>query len=809
MKIKRIVIENFRGIHEKREFYIGEGKFVLLSAANGWGKTTILDAIEWCLTGSIGRLNESLMTRATNGDERKKNIDGILKNKYAGNQDYVIVELQIIDKAEIHTIIRKQQKDTLLPDGKSTVIVDGIANKNGDWLSNNINNSFYNYHFCDIQKTIGIQNKKRENLSSLFEDFIRDFSKEKKVADNMELFVSDIKKIISETEAKRDKLLITITNNNEKLQELQKDLTNKEYPHVLSYGSEKIEIKSLNIEELEEQKNKIAGCAYSEINKLLDCLQKNNKNIDILNKLELVNAFNTDNKETILQANKYGLLADEGEMVLVEQAGIIKSKKEIKIDRDNILNLGEQIANYRQGIFSRALWEDAKENIIRLKAEIAGLNDDIKNITEGNDLLKQLSKMVEGKEILLQYRDKQVHDGKIVLCPVCGSNTFNNLPSEKILQQAESYIIANNGIVLEKTRELSNKENELGNLYTQLIEKAQLALNVSIDDDIHRMAIMKDLDKKIYNYREWIDRLKDYYKIDNTEVWGNQQFIENKINDIGTQVMSNEDVTKFSDDIKDLLSLVNYNSDSHDDYNSIKVKIKPYILDDYIDTSKNVLVDKMVILSQMLNSDKYKKVNADLEAERKECNEAEEKIKSLNNLKELAINKQNDIRTTITNLEIDEYKNVGPTLFELYSKLSLVKNIKEINIRRDEEESQKSCIIMEDEKKNSIVNVLSNGQLSVFMLACFFSIIMTRKDKEPFKVYFLDDLSSFMDDVNMLAFLDMIKYQLEESDDSIEQLFFATCDEKICKLVKYKLNGASIIYDEIDEQRFIDSKISG
>lgn len=60
----------------------------------------------------------------------------------------------------------------------------------------------------------------------------------------------------------------------------------------------------------------------------------------------------------------------------------------------------------------------------------------------------------------------------------------------------------------------------------------------------------------------------------------------------------------------------------------------------------------------------------------------------------------------------------------------------------------------------SIVNVLSNGQISIFLLAYFFAGISVRNDHEKMKVYFIDDLTACMDDVNMLAFMDLLKHQM-------------------------------------------------
>ena len=72
MIIQKIEIVNFRGFHEIK-INFEDKPVVLLVAANGIGKTTIIDAIEWCLTGDIKRLRDAFDSRSTNQDERKIN----------------------------------------------------------------------------------------------------------------------------------------------------------------------------------------------------------------------------------------------------------------------------------------------------------------------------------------------------------------------------------------------------------------------------------------------------------------------------------------------------------------------------------------------------------------------------------------------------------------------------------------------------------------------------------------------------------------------------------------------------------------
>ena len=100
------------------------------------------------------------------------------------------------------------------------------------------------------------------------------------------------------------------------------------------------------------------------------------------------------------------------------------------------------------------------------------------------------------------------------------------------------------------------------------------------------------------------------------------------------------------------------------------------------------------------------------------------------------------------------------------------------------------------------MNILSNGQLSVFILAYFFAGIVSRGNKENFKIYFIDDLTACMDDVNMLSFLDLLKYLLKDKEGPIDQLFFVTCDDRIERLLCYKMEGCDIPYIKLSEKNF-------
>lgn len=59
MKIKRLIIENFRVFNGIYNFDFSDKKMVLFCGPNGNGKTSIFDSIQWCLTGKIPRFYSS------------------------------------------------------------------------------------------------------------------------------------------------------------------------------------------------------------------------------------------------------------------------------------------------------------------------------------------------------------------------------------------------------------------------------------------------------------------------------------------------------------------------------------------------------------------------------------------------------------------------------------------------------------------------------------------------------------------------------------------------------------------------------
>ena len=103
MRIKKIYLKNFKGIKEKRILDF-ESKSALLVGPNGFGKTTIYDVFELCLTGRIHRTEVNNGVTIDNKDYEKP----FFQNKKGED---VIVKMWLENENEDLIIVRYLSKD--------------------------------------------------------------------------------------------------------------------------------------------------------------------------------------------------------------------------------------------------------------------------------------------------------------------------------------------------------------------------------------------------------------------------------------------------------------------------------------------------------------------------------------------------------------------------------------------------------------------------------------------------------------------------------------------------------------------------
>lgn len=790
MIIRKIKMENFRGFCNKTIDF-QDKSVVLLSAANGIGKTTTIDAIEWCLTGDIGRLKIAFDTRSTNDTDRKMNTDGILKNRYAGVRANVKVTIWLFDGEDETILCRVQTKDELNPK-LSKVTINGNEEAAKAFIQEYVGESFYNFHFCDVQKSFNVQSTKRKELNTFFGEFITNYDEQRQIAENLDIFAEDVDRYIEDKKKQKVQQAV-LENYEEQLIKARESAKLVSYPETIFYPSEKTEITTLNKEELTAQKKAVQNCGYQVAKEALYKLVEN----EVLKRQQsiiknIINYWETKG-ESIRCAVEFGLSKNIDAIITRETK--LRELKSLSLSRDTILQDGESVVVLENDDFTQSDFDEDKKVIKKKEKNVKNLSAEIELLSKNNKMLKLLSALSTKKQAVIEYRDAIFKEKNgIVRCPVCGSESFATMEEDLILKEADDYIRQNGETIKIKEVEIDSLQIDIDNLYQKIISRAKNVVEKEqekLTTEIGKLKVLKD---EMQPYFGEVEKLQIIRKEINVEEVTAEKMEELLVTIEGALIEDSKEM-ELRNIYQHILTVLGYKFDNetvHQTYAKVENLTSGH--DEVSNFSCDMFISKLNSIDSILSNQTLSDLKKKLEEAGKKNKCIDEEIEGLQKLKAIASQRAKDIRDIVDELSKDEYKKVGPALSKFYNKLARFNSVDGINIVQKNE-----GISLVDAKGKNIVNVLSNGQISVFMLAHFFAGISVRNEREKLKVYFIDDLTACMDDVNMLAFMDLLKYQMS-SKATMEQLFFITCDERISKLLKYKLNGRGIELCELLEK---------
>ena len=795
MIIRKIRMVNFRGFREKT-INFHDKPVVLLSAANGIGKTTTIDAIEWCLTGEIGRLKVAFKTRSTNDGDRRMNAAGILKNRDADKKSQVKVELSLFDGEKEIVLCREQQKDVLDPDA-STVTIDKSKVKADAFIQEyigdrNSRKSFYNYHFCDIQKSFKVQSTKREDLKEFFEEFIKNYDAQKQIAVNLDIFAEDVGRRIEDVENLKTPQE-TIKLKEEQLAKAREGAKQIPYPATVFYPDEKTDIAALNQEELIAQQKAVRNCGFMVAKEVLDKLAANEaQKVHLSVVREIVSCWETMG-ESIQSALRIGFPENTDVIAVREQK--LRELKNLSLSKDTILQDGVLVITLGNAGFIQPDFDANQREIAENEEKVSELSTEIDLLSKNNKMLKLLSSLStsRNKQVLIEYRNSTVAEHGTVRCPICGSESFADMDADSILKEADDYIRQNNAVVKTKTEDKASLQARIDDLYQKIIQRAKHVVEEERQKLAAEISSLKLLKNEVQPYFDAVRKLQQILPMIQPE---------NLTAERATEMLATAESALWEDsqeqaartEYQQILTVLGYQFE-RETLQQTYAKVKNLITDPHAvsDFSYDLLVSKLNAIDSILANQAFLDLKQELDKVYQRNAERDAQIKELELLKSNASQRADSILGIVEQLSKDEYEKVGPALSKFYNKLARFNAAEGIRIKLESE----GISLVDDNDKN-IVNVLSNGQISVFMLAYFFAGINARNDREKMKVYFIDDLTACMDDVNMLAFMDLLKYQMS-SKATMEQMFFITCDDRIGNLLKYKLTGRGIELCELGE----------
>tara|TARA_B100001123_G_scaffold445155_1_gene595988 strand:- start:485 stop:2560 length:2076 start_codon:yes stop_codon:yes gene_type:complete len=429
MKINRIELYNYRqfqGLHRINLESKPNKPFNVILAKNGYGKSTIYRAINWCLYGEEPRIRKS-----ASGKDYRFRMNNTTKDKmslYDEATVYVEIELEdekgektILKRVEHHQkTVEKDQNDpskTKVLNDKTEFLVSGIDSLAGGWKEED---DQYNFE-------LRVNRLLPRKISAFYffdgealDDFIEE-NKTKDVKKHLEMLtkVDDAKQALANLKNWRDKLASTAAGASP---ELQKTVDNYAKMKVRALGEkEKLEeeLRGAKLDLREKEK---------EFQQVRNQLKKEEKTREFIENLEAIeheigehqdniNDLSKDQKTSILQnfpkiifksaAEKFNTLVtkeiEEGTFppAIVENIEAISSV----IEKNSLIIGDSKYADIKwKGSFS-------KEKFI---AKINEFNDDIEKLrssdyllraTEGRAILETLNTF-DSKEAINEIREK-------------------------------------------------------------------------------------------------------------------------------------------------------------------------------------------------------------------------------------------------------------------------------------------------------------------------------------------------------------------------------------------------------------------
>lgn len=472
MKIKSITIENFRGYKNFTEEFTSDSNIILIYGKNGYGKTSLFDSIEWCLTGDIKRIEEK--------DDNKKAFKNI-NSAHEGKVQIIFQDGTIIERV-INTHNQSILKQpTSEEEVKNYLFMKGVSEEKL--------NDLFNFSYLLSQDLISdfikaINPKERYSILAKLLGLSNEYS----LLDTLDEEQKILKNIIKEKEK-------NLNNLSEKLKiysdDLKIEMINDKIDSQVIYH----ELKNLNIKEIEKVlKKEIEELSnieketlkYNSISLILkkdnEFKEREQKIIDIKNRSKILDAMylKTEIKEFNIKKIKLTLImkADLSTMQLdnFDELDLNNKKNEYL---KNIQILSNSKENFRQ------LEDIFKDNKLFLKTlvEYESQFKSFELLEKTNKNLQNARNLYEGLTTKLYNAVNDfIHNKKeINACPLCNNIIENKEEFKKLL---EKNLNINSNIELKTINDNYSSNLNLINELIQKIKENKEILNEEIKKEI-------------------------------------------------------------------------------------------------------------------------------------------------------------------------------------------------------------------------------------------------------------------------------------------------------------------------------------
>ncbi|MFR1926417.1 MAG: AAA family ATPase [Clostridium paraputrificum] len=820
--IKNINILNFRGYtgKTKYKFIDEEGNpynIILLSGPNGYGKTTLLDSIEWCLTGNVKRVINDYNDRCSvKAEKTASSSKGLIRNINATNND-VIVQIEMIYKKQDVKIYRRfngdNEIDAFEPGLTEFEIEcsDNIVNDVKEILKY-IKVDFNFNNICSYDKNIELYKKGRTDIYDFFESCYSEFYEAKKIIDNLVVFKG---KLVDEKENKVTKLE-EITEKRNSKQALLKTVNGidnvkiREYPEIKVFDGE-IHLDDSIIhnekDDIEKKLNKQLNILTDIFNKkiidnLKDVREKELWILELDQIIELGEVYK--DKEEILNKVKninFSVLNVEYKNIQLFKTNIIRNKNDDKFMKylssilSNIESEIKYIPKDKLEIINNN-YKLIKKNLEILKV----LAEEKQKYDSNSDIVRVMRYLVDNEQVYRLYGEKNDK------CPLCGKDEFDKSEISFVAKHFLGKKDKERQEIIQKIKKY-NDENKI------YIDKIKEILQSSLDEK----------EKALEELIECKESLKELYRLARRFKFDVGELDINKISNKKTEIQKKEHILAMAEAkeayVLELIKeskmpyLIRYNKEIEeyeDNDSDVKVILINNIIsqleknindvtnevinDKYREIKLETIKDKLDITKDVISFKKSNSISMEISELNKKIQVYTKEIQSINNKVEKVTELIKIISKEKTESEKRENERIAKPLNDIYKKITRNTNIKEINLKKGTARNKSTLDVIDIGGNDTpFGNIMSTGQVSTLAIAMYLSKALLNRNSS-FKLYLMDDPIQTMDDLNILSLIDLLRFQFMENEKNrfMNQLFISTCDEDLENLIYHKMSSFDI-----------------
>lgn len=763
-------MDNYK-LFEKKNIDFGLADLIVLDGPNGYGKTSVFEAIEYILTGNVkraeqcpevsGKLSYDTHFMAKDATKQLK-----ISGEFISEKDVLRIE-RIIDIKNISGVqnnpknLRSVTKTRIFFNKNN--VYDGMADDGADdiieqYLGNNLVGYYDNFYYISQEDRLKFlmtsEPKRMEQINSLFniDDEINEYKKYNGFKNRLSKKISKLQKEAKEDRKEYEKYKKEVQGN---------DTNKREYKDIFlkctrkPYWNERIvKIKD---------KNK------------LDEILLELKRVAMLSR-------NIENLEISLSNSRFNYYVND--LVLLKKLLVFNA---LQADIDNNKKKYKTV-NYLNSLPTKENSEDIDVEKVDYKTLIENLGIDVevdvflqlqkeisyarKNQTTYNKSLERLKKARENlKNSLLQWTvDGGTAIGKNV-CPYCGWEYVNQTEYESAVKEATKVLEDCNDSEIEKI------ERTLEKLQREYDEKLKVKLIEFISQNIY---MQNDL---VSNIMENIPMF--------TEEYGKFISLLQKQNiDLNGYSVQLNDENDWEIKAQDFVKMVNEDYIRHlpDDYIHIEkengfIEIVQSIFDGKIENISNISEEdenkKRLYLEEQYQLQEHEK----LEELEKNLLKKEKIVLELGEMKDKV-----DKVVTIYKDKIGGYQKeiIGEIQIPLYIYSGRVLQYYQgglgIFIKYDTKDEKLDSIrlLSANQPDHDVLYTLSSGQLTGVVIALTLTLNKIY-GTEKFSCILIDDPVQTMDDLNIASLVELFRNEFKDY-----QMIVSTHEEDFSRYIRYK-----------------------